>query len=365
MRLDSFLYLSAVLGLACFLAGAQGAMAQERPALSQPPPSVPKQAEPHQSLPREVVLDSNEITVLKDNYAGKYNNSTIENLSNLYWRLGAFDLEDDMAIANYIKINNCKVYTDYINDDMEWRKIVETMRGHLAKAKDTFPVNYQFVVQLHLGRYDPHKGGFPIIDRTGFQDSKRIELNSIDMGKDICFDSAPIKDYPKSMVILLPDSFSLDFVKIDEHVAQAYILRKKAEYAKLDEDVRVKRYERDAYLRLRVSFTQYNGNLRGEGSNVMSILHGKIDGYDIFEDGTQKRLMLSVDFNQGEKLGQMSMPSYDQPPQVVSEPPVQQAAAPEPQSVEPQAPVAVTVTQDIIVPTSQQDIHAVSHSFTQ
>lgn len=282
------------------------------PSTSQPAPkSAPSM--PVQSMPP----DQEEVTILRDDYAGQYNNSTLENLSKIYWRLGAFDFEDDVAVGNFIKINDCKVFTEYLNDDMEWAEIVRTMKQHLKAQSPTFPLNFQFVLEVHLGRYDMERGGFPIVDRTGFRDAKRIEVDSIDHNRDICFDSANIKDYPKSVVILLPRPFTLDFLKLDEHVAQAYILRKKSEYNKLQEQVRVKQYERSAFLRLRVTFSQYHGNLRGDGASTMAIMYGNIDGYEIFEDAGQKRLMLSVDLTKQEQATapQMSMPSEEIPTQ--------------------------------------------------
>lgn len=284
------------------------------PNASQPQPAAPKET-PNLSMPP----DDGEITILRDNFAGKYNLSTLENLSKLYWRLGAFDFEDDMAVANYLKINDCKIFTEYLNDDLEWEEIIRVMKTHLQNESATFPLNYQFLLELHLGRYDPALGGFSLVDRTGFTDAKRIEVDSIDHDKEICFDPGTIKDYPKSVIILLPKPFTLDFLKVDEHVAQAYILRKKSEYSKLSDEIKIRSYERDAYLRLRVSFSQYHGNLRGETNQTMAILFGTIDGYEVFEDSNQKRLMLSVDLKeQGKKASietqMMSTPSADRNP---------------------------------------------------
>lgn len=311
MRLDSSYSAYALLVALCVFFSALPSHAQETIRQSPMPPAAvqasPSQ-EPARSLPPRDVMEGDEITVVRDNYAGKYNVATLENLSGLYWRLGAFDLADNMAIGNYIKINECKVFTDYINDDMEWTKIVDTMRGHLEKSRDTFPLNFQFVIEVNLGRYDPARGGFPLVNNTGFTEATRISVNSIDNRRAICFDERPIEDYPRSVLILLPQPLTLDFIKLDEHVAQAYILRKKAEYNKLEESVRVKRYERNAFLRLRVTFTQYHGNIRGEQNSVLSILYGNIDGYELFEDASQKHLMLSVN-TKDEHTSMMSLPS--------------------------------------------------------
>lgn len=276
------------------------------PMASQPAPAPKIEVSGERSMPP----DTAEVTILRDEFAGKYNSATLQNLSKLYWRLGAFDFEDVTAVANYLKINDCKIYTEYLNDDMEWAKIIETMQDHLRKTHQSFPLNYQFILQLHFGTYDPVRGGFPIVDNTGFVDAKRVEVNSLDRYRKICFDERDVQRiYPTSAVILLPDPFTLDFIKMDEHVAQAYILRKKSEYSRLSEEARVNQYERTAFLRLRVSFSQYNGNVKGQDNETMAILYGKIDGYEVFEDVGQQRLMQSVDLRAPASTApQMSMP---------------------------------------------------------
>lgn len=287
---DSFSRLFLALSVLLVLPFAQ-AQAQVEQSVPVPAEAAPQAAE-QQSLPPEPDMD---VTILRDDFAGKYNPSSLENLAKLYWRLGAFDIEDAEAIGNYLKINECSLYAEYINDDLEWRQIIASMGEHLSKTRNTFPLSFQFVLPLHLGRYDPALGGFPLVDKTGFKDAKRIEVDSIDRDKEICHSRSAVRDYPQSLMLILHEPYTFDFVKLDEHVAQAYILRKKSEYSALPEAVRVKQYEREAYLRLRVTFSQYNGNMRGEQGRLMAILHGRIDGYEIFEDFTQKRLMLSVD----------------------------------------------------------------------
>ncbi|PZO87551.1 MAG: hypothetical protein DI626_03745 [Micavibrio aeruginosavorus] len=312
MTTDSSLRLSFVFFLA--LAAALFCMTQMAQAqdTSYPQSTVAAQPQAEQQTPYSMPpKDDSEVTILRDNYSGKYQSATLENLSKLYWRLGAFDLDDNVAVSNFIKINDCKIYTEYLNDDLEWKEIVNVMKGHITKIRESYPLNYQFVIQINLGRYDPALGGFPLVNRTGFTDAKRIEVSSIDRNKSVCFDESPVQDYPKSVIILLPEAFTMNFIKLDEHVAQAYILRKKAEFNALDEAVRNRSYERDAYIRLRVTFSQYNGNLRGDNNQIMSIMYGKIDGYEIFEDASQKRLMVSVDLNSDKtaRAPQMSVPS--------------------------------------------------------
>lgn len=304
-RIFFLTFLALSLAMTGFTGRAAAQMAQTPMPVSAGAPAVQST---QQSLP---AASDEDVTILRDDYAGKYNPSTLENLSKLYWRLGAFDFEDNMAVGNYLKINDCKIYTEYLNDDLEWRQILQVMKDHLRADLDKFPLNYQFLLPVHLGRYDTQLGGFPLVDKTGFKDAKRISVDSTDRNREVCFDANAIKDYPKRLIILLPEPFTFDFLKLDEHVAQAYILRKKAEYEKMDDAKRVRSYERDAYLRLRVTFSQYHGNLRGEFNETLAILFGRIDGYEVFEDAGQKRLMASVDMskNKSASPAQMSVPT--------------------------------------------------------
>ncbi len=262
-----------------------------------PAPSQIKNLNLNQSIPDDIVQ---EMTVMKDEYAGQYNISNLENLSKLYWRLGAFDTEDESSIESFIKINDCKIYKGFYGDDIEWRKIVKSMKSYLEKEKENFPLNYQFTLELNLGKYNMDKGGFEVINNTGFENSKIIHVKSTHNRNPDCSDREMPKSYPKSVIILLEKPFNMDFVKLDEHVAQAFILRKK-------EDPR-----RRAYLRIRVNFTQYDGNLSGSYGEVYAVMNGKIDGYEIFEDGDHKNLLVSMNsdgFNDKNIASFESMPA--------------------------------------------------------
>jgi len=258
------------------------------------PVSIPISSQQNQknfSLPND---NDSEMTVIKDDIVGKYLMADIENLSKLYWRLGAFDYEDKDSIEKYIKINDCKIFNNFSRNDFEWEKIMDTMRPYLKNNAKSFPLTYQFTLGLTLGKYDMQKGGFEIIDGTGFSNSRLINVATSDFNKEICNDNSIGMTYPKSVIILLSKPFDLNFISIDEHVAQAYILKKK------------QFVNREAFLRLRVTFEQYVGNLSGENNTLFSVLKGKVDGYEVFEDSGYRNILLSVDLNSSEDFASIS-----------------------------------------------------------
>ena len=263
-----------------------------------PMPKKTQQIAPEISVPQDI---KDEMTIIRDDYAGQYNFSNLENLSKLYWRLGAFDSQDEKSIENYIKINDCKIFENFSTDDFEWKKIITSMKSYLSTQNQNFSLKYQFLISLNLGKYDGDQGGFPLINNTGFQNSRLINVQSSDFSQTVCKDNSINRNYPKSVIILLPKPFNLTFLKVDEHIAQAYILKNK------------KNDERTASLRLRISFNDYLGNMRGENNSVFSVLNGHVDGYEIFEDSTQRNLLLSVDFLKDSKIktGAVSLPSKE------------------------------------------------------
>lgn len=240
------------------------------------PSSVVNKFATNQSTPNDM---ENEMTIMRDEYAGKYNVSNLENLSKLYWRLGAFDTGDERTIENFIKINDCKIYQTYWNNDIEWKKIVGSMRQYIEQAKATFPLNYQFTIEINLGKYDSEKGGFEIINGTGFSKTKLIHARSSNINRIPCKDKSMVETYPQSVLIKLKEPFDLNFIKIDEHVAQAFILNKKNDP------------KRSAFLRLRISFDQYDGNIKGINNELYAVMRGNIDGFEVFEDRDQKSLL--------------------------------------------------------------------------
>lgn len=234
-----------------------------------------------------------DITVMKDPFTGEYVKGTLQNLSKLYWRLKVFDDGDNRAIDNFMFINECEIYQDHINDDFEWREIREAAKKMLKKDSKNFSQKFQFILPVHLGKYDIERKGFPLVDNTDFINSRRMEVIGNSLQYEICGKQGEIKDYPRNIMMIFKKSFTYDFAEVDEHVAQAYLLKKQREIKNLPIEIRQRRYERTAYVRLRVSFNQYQGNVKGRNLTILSILHGELEGVDLFEDPYGKQLMSS------------------------------------------------------------------------
>ena len=245
------------------------------------------------------IASEREVTIIKDHYGGEYVNPTLQNLSRLYWRLGVFDLLDDFAIDNYLKINECDIFTSYYKDEFEWIEIRDATRKSIGKQRDTYENKFKFVLPIILGNYDQDRGGFDLIRNTGFPNLKRIEFVDPNRKDEVCYLYPDIPDYERNVLLILDQPLDYTFVEMDDHVAQAFILRKKYEYMQIDEAVRLRRYERQAYIRLRMTIKEYQGSIKGQTlDGNLAILYGRLDGIDIFDDYEQKLLLASYDINE-------------------------------------------------------------------
>jgi hypothetical protein len=222
-----------------------------------------------------------------------YVRGTPANLSKLYWNLGVFDSGDDRAVDNFMLINECDIYQNNVNNDFEWKKIRESAKKFLNSNREKFSTQFEFVLPVELGTYDEVRKGFPIMDVYAYNNVRRFEIWGNSLDRELCGRIGEVKDYPRNLMLIMEQAFTYNFVPVDEHVAQAFLVRKQKEVLDIDTDVRQQRYKRVAYVRLRVNFHEYLGSIRGRNGSILAILEGKLDGIDLFEDANSVLLLSS------------------------------------------------------------------------
>lgn len=243
-----------------------------------------------------IATDKTEYTIIEDKYAGMYAEPTLQNISKLYWKKDALSLDNDSAIDNFMLINECDIHSKFYRDDFEWMRIREAGRKMLEENKEGFPHRFKMLIPIDLGRYDVLRGGFPLINKTAFKDLRRIEIGGNSNNYDMCGNDGIIPSYPRNLILILNKPFSYEFVNLDEHIAQAFIIRRKYEKIKKPKELMTKRFDRLAFARVRITFSDYQGETRGSDNFPLAIMFGKLDGIDIFEDAGEKRMLTSVDY---------------------------------------------------------------------
>lgn len=237
-----------------------------------------------------------EVTVIEDKYAGEYVEATLQNISKLYWKKDALKITNNKAIDNFLLINECDIHEKFYKDDFEWQRVRSAAKDMIAENKESFPNKFKMVVPIDLGRYDMMRKGFPLINKTAFKDLRRVEIGGNSNSKSVCGHERAIEHYPRNLILILNKPFSYEFVELDEHIAQAFIIRKKYGKTDIPKELQNKTYDRLAFARIRITFSDYQGETRGRDNFPLGIMFGRLDGIDVFEDANEKRMLTSVDY---------------------------------------------------------------------
>lgn len=249
-------------------------------------------------LENEVITDlkGEDVTIIEDRHKDGYIKPDLVNISRLYWKKNALELSNNEAIDNFLRINECDIYKKFYTDDFEWLRVREAARELIKESKETFGHKFKIIVPIDLGRYDQLRKGFPLINKTAFKDLRRVEIGGNSYSEEICGKDGVIEHYPRNLILILNKPFTFDFIRLDEHIAQSYIVRQKYQQTIRPRELQNKSYDRLAYARIRITFSEYQGITKGRDNMPLGIMFGKLDGIDIFEDPVEKRMLSSFDY---------------------------------------------------------------------
>ncbi len=262
-----------------------------------------------EEVDRTSPMINTEGTVIEDKYLNIYDAANMESLSRLYWRLNILDVDDNKIIDNFLRINECPLYKKFSNDDFEWIRVRKAARNMIAETRETYNNKIKAQVLVELGDYDLERKGFPIIKKTGFQDVRRIKIGDNDNEsrsvrinqrvRNFCHDYK-LDGFPSTVLLIMEAPFSYDFIKVDEHNAQSFLIRRK--HNPLSKTL-YRQYDRPAFARLRVTIDKFGGHIEKKHAhdNETYIVFGSIDGIDVFADKKETRILSSFDFNRKSK----------------------------------------------------------------
>jgi len=250
--------------------------------------------------------------------AEEFVEGSVQNFSKLYWKLGALSVENEKAVDNFLLINECDLYKSFQFDEFLWYDLVKATKNMLKTKREDFPNKFRFRFTIDLGRYDTERNGFPLVNNTAILNLRRVEIGGNSLSEDICdMRNKEIEYYPRNVILVLNKPFTFELLELDEHLAQAFIVRRKYDDYKLSDEERELGYKRPVYMQLRVEFAYFQGIEKGTyGKSSLAIVYGKIVGIDVFEDRFSKNLLKSIDFTVSKR------PKGDAPERKEGEPPV-------------------------------------------
>ena len=224
-----------------------------------------------------------------------YLEPSLPNFSQLHWRLGSLDINSNEDVDNFIKINFCDIYTEFFNNEFDWKDIRKSTREYLEKNKDNFDVRFEFVQPLKLGDYSLSRGEFEVQDNYKIEWIRRYEVLPNDPVPKVCGTLGYIPNYPRGLVLRLSRPFALTKFSVPSDIAQDYIARKQEEYRSIYPDRNVKEFLhdlRDAYIVMKVKvFASEDKILRDDSgvryASVMAIL----EKVEIYADQDREHLL--------------------------------------------------------------------------
>lgn len=232
-----------------------------------------------------------------------YEQPDYKTVSHLYWGVNLYKTDDDRAVDNYMRINECNIYDAFKPDDLEWSKIRDATRNFLEQNKSDFPTRFEFSIPLLLGDYDEERKAFEISQRYKIKTSRRFEFKTHGWRDLPCFRGTQILSaYPTRIIMEYSRPFSIDYVPVDKQYAIDYIDRVKTHIKNTYREVfhnsaSVHQKNRTAYLFLKTKIFTHGKliKLPGELDELIQMI-GVLEGYDIYEDIDKTRLMYSENY---------------------------------------------------------------------
>lgn len=230
---------------------------------------------------------------------------TFKNLSKLYWALAMFDLGDDKAIDNFLRINECEMFMKYFGSDFELVSLRAATKESIVKNMASYPVKFEVVIPIGIDRYDMGTERFKLDIRTDFINAKRLEMVVNETTRPVCgkgrVATGPIPGYPKNFILSLSRPFTLTEIPVKPEVAQLYIEEARKFSEKIPETANFSKYGRIAFLRLKVTMNQFRGYVPYMNTELLADVFGTIDGYEIYGN-REKTFLLYTQNDMGKKV---------------------------------------------------------------
>jgi hypothetical protein len=220
---------------------------------------------------------------LPDNEDG-YRRTSIKNLSKLYWAIGMEDPGDDTAIEQYLFINECDLF-NRARGTPEWRSIKGATRSMLCRKKSDFPTRFEAEIPFLLGKYDKATNQYEVGGQSVMDAVNRIDI-APNQNIEVCNSSEELLAYPANFILVLDRPFTFKTIPASPELA---------EYARaLQATSKDAPSKTPLYLRLKIGIDDFDKPTQIDG-HPRAVLKGGIDGYEIYADEDETRLLFAID----------------------------------------------------------------------
>ncbi len=141
-------------------------------------------------------------------------------LAQLYWRMGAYNVSNDIDVDNFLLLNRCDLYEKHYRDDFEWYKVRTQAQKALEKNASKFPTRFKVVQQAWLGRYSIERQIF----KLGFAlNASRFEVIADEEWPcEDLYRKSHVWKYPHKAIVNFSFPVELDSIYVKPEVAKLY-----------------------------------------------------------------------------------------------------------------------------------------------
>lgn len=210
-------------------------------------------------------------------------------LAELAWKYGVYSYDDFEALTQYIILQHCEIYGQYIQNDFAWTRILESKKremNYFSKA-----VNDRFALSdvIELSRFDFEHNVFYLKSSSIMQNTGVLDLfngHNISYGDCANRYARSLSKYPPTIRLEIINPLSMNSFPLDPKGARTLL----EEFEKRGDDKRV------LFARLYVKFDDVIHS-RIVGAVADNILYqGFLERYEIYADIEYKKLVFSKDF---------------------------------------------------------------------
>lgn len=240
------------------------------------------------------VLDESDFVIIKkieQKQDDGYVPANFQNLSKLYWAMGKMDIAKDANIDNFLLINECPLFKQYYNNDIEWAELRRATREKIMRDMPTYPRKFEVMLPIYLGEYDTQTQSFAIRPESDYTNVQRLEVAPNAQYQRICDRAGDVPEYPRNIIVTLSRPFSLQKVPVPEELAKLYIEETRIKFETLPAKFRSEKYRRIAYLRLRITASQYKETIIVEARFLRAVFFARWDGFEIYADPYKEKLL--------------------------------------------------------------------------
>ncbi len=147
---------------------------------------------------------------------------TLTNIMQVLVRMGGIDLTDDAQLDEYALMVECSIFSRYMNDEFQWRRVREKLREQVMAQRDNFPTGFELISKIQLDKYDFDQEQFLFAPKSVIKQVNAFRM--AEREEDICV-KYKIRFLPNVFWARLDEPFSLSGIPMSPQKAETLVMR--------------------------------------------------------------------------------------------------------------------------------------------